>query len=80
MTMAKIDSLVTIRVGVGPLPDLPEKLYRIEPGQVHQWPRMLVELDDDRQLEALIPCMRQSAQGTLAALRRAGFRIVKEGA
>jgi hypothetical protein len=36
-------------------------------------------LDDHAQLEALIPAMRQSAQDTLAALHRRGFRIVHAG-
>lgn len=34
-------------------------------------------LDEDGQLAALIPNMRQSAQGTLAALNRAGFVIAR---
>jgi hypothetical protein len=45
----------------------------------HPKPAATVEtLSEAEALEALIPCMRQSAQGTLDALSRAGYVIVKK--
>lgn len=53
---------------------------------IRHWPRaadspastLELQLDSDQQLDALIPCMRPSAQDTLAALWRNKLRIVKE--
>jgi len=53
-------------------------LHAVIDAQIRAVAAELGILTEDAQLEALIPCMRPSAQDTLAALRRAGFRIVKE--
>jgi hypothetical protein len=37
------------------------------------------KLEEQEQLEALIPSMRLDAQGTLAALKRRGYEIRKKG-
>jgi hypothetical protein len=41
-------------------------------------PTVLSPLAEDEQLQVLIQCLRESAQDTLAALKRRGYRIERD--